>query len=87
MRPGETRGPFVCHPLTGCTTCSDEALPMRVAEVRQGASLAVCVAENGARSDVMIDLVQPVTVGDRVLVHAGAALLLLGPDPAPQGER
>ena len=87
MRPGETRAPPVCHPLSGCTTCSDEALPMRVEEVREGAGLAVCVAENGAWSHVMIDLVQPVAVGDRVLVHAGTALLLLGPDPAPQGER
>jgi hydrogenase assembly chaperone HypC/HupF len=80
-------GPPACHPASGCTTCSDEALPMRVVELREGRSLAVCVDEQGARSDVMTDLVEPVAVGDRVLVHAGAALLLLGPDPALHGAR
>jgi hydrogenase maturation factor len=35
--------------------------------------LARCEAE-GVESDVMVDLVAPVAVGDEVLVHAGVAL-------------
>jgi hydrogenase maturation factor len=78
------RAPSVCRPGTGCVTCSDEAVPMRVEEILEGAFLAVCSDDSGARSEVMTDLVQPVSVGDRLLVHAGAALLTLGSDPAPQ---
>jgi len=50
-----------------CVTCSDEAVPLRVDEVRAG--LARC---DGV--DVMTDLVEPVSVGDVLLVHAGVAL-------------
>ncbi len=35
--------------------------------------LARCEAD-GAESDVMVDLVGPVAIGDEVLVHAGVAL-------------
>jgi len=54
-----------------CITCSDEAVPMRVLELRPD-GLAVC--EGGV--EVMVDLVGPVDVGDVVLVHAGVALVL-----------
>ena len=86
MRPRDPRTAHACHPLSGCITCSDDALPMRIEAVREGGRLALCIDEGGARSEVMTDLVQPVAVGDRVLVHAGAALLRLGPDPALHGE-
>jgi hydrogenase maturation factor len=36
----------------------------------------------GRRSEMMTGLVQSVVVRDLVLVHAGATLLRLGPDPA-----
>jgi hydrogenase expression/formation protein HypC len=55
-----------------CITCSDEAVPMRVVE--HGPGLAVCVDEDGGRNEVMTDLVEPVTCGELLLVHAGAAL-------------
>jgi hypothetical protein len=51
MKPRAPRAPAACHPLSGRSTCADEAVPMRV---------------------------------DVVRVHAGAALLRLGPDPAFQ---
>ena len=52
-----------------CVTCADEALPVRVLEVRPGA-VAVCEGE----VEVMTDLVGPVEEGDVLLVHAGVAL-------------
>ena len=61
-----------------CITCSDEASPMRVVEVASS-GIALCVTESGATSDVMVDLVGPVAVGDTILVHAGTALALVGP--------
>ena len=52
-----------------CVTCSDEAVPMRVVEVR-GDGTALC--SDGA--EVMTDLVGDVAPGDELLVHAGTAI-------------
>ena len=64
-----------CTADTHCITCSDEGVPMRVVEVQQD-GIARCEAD-GAESDVMIDLVAPIAIGDNVLVHAGVALARL----------
>ncbi len=64
-----------CTADTHCITCSDEGVPMRVLEV-QPDGLARCEAD-GAESDVMVDLVAPIAIGDNVLVHAGVALARL----------
>ncbi|MBN1528852.1 MAG: HypC/HybG/HupF family hydrogenase formation chaperone [Thermoleophilaceae bacterium] len=61
-----------------CITCSDEGVPMQVESVDEARGLALCAAEDGARSTVEIALVEPVVPGDRVLVHAGVALTGLG---------
>jgi hydrogenase maturation factor len=53
-----------------CITCSDEAVPLRVLDVRDG--IAVCEGD----VEVMTDLVGRLTAGDVVLVHAGVALQL-----------
>jgi hydrogenase maturation factor len=55
-----------------CITCSDEGVPMRIAEVRDE-TLAVC--EDG--TEVLTALVGDVRPGDGVLVHAGAAIARL----------
>jgi hydrogenase maturation factor len=55
-----------------CVTCSDEGVPMRIVEVRDGA-LAVCEGD----VQVMTELVGPVDAGDEVLVHAGVAIARL----------
>lgn len=55
-----------------CITCSDEGVPLRVLEVRDGA-----VARCEGDIEVMIDLVGPVSAGDELLVHAGVALVRL----------
>ena len=45
---------------------------MRLLE--RGSGLAVCVDDRGAEHEVALDLVEPVAVGDLVLVHAGVAI-------------
>ena len=57
-----------------CVTCSDEALPMTVRGVDRERGLALCEGADGARSSVEIALVEPVEVGDTLLVHAGTAI-------------
>jgi hydrogenase maturation factor len=52
-----------------CVTCSDEAVPMRVVEVRADGT-ALC----GDGAEVMTELVGVVEPGDELLVHAGAAI-------------
>ncbi|MFL5927830.1 MAG: HypC/HybG/HupF family hydrogenase formation chaperone [Gaiellaceae bacterium] len=52
-----------------CVTCSDEAVPHRVVEVRDDGT-ARCEGD----IDVMIDLVDGVAPGETLLVHAGVAL-------------
>jgi hydrogenase expression/formation protein HypC len=62
-----------CDPGGHCVTCGDEAVPMRVVEVR--GLEAVCIDDRGAQHErIAVDLVEPVAPGDRVLVHAGVAI-------------
>jgi hydrogenase assembly chaperone HypC/HupF len=68
-----------------CITCGDHAVPMRVVRIDVVRSLALCEDEEGARESVEIALVEPVRDGDRLLVHAGTALQVLGPVPAAEG--
>jgi hydrogenase maturation factor len=58
----------------GCITCGDEATPMQVLRVDRERGLALCAAAGGERSSVEIALVEPVVVGETLLVHAGTAL-------------
>jgi hydrogenase maturation factor len=75
--------PFACDPSTHdpdpertCITCGDVAVEMLVL-TRDDSGLAVCEAD-GERETVDLTLVEPVGPGDRVLVHAGAALARVG---------
>jgi len=63
-----------CH-SDHCITCSDEGIPMRVEKLDTERVLALCVAQDGAKSTVEIELVAPVEIGDELLVHAGVALV------------
>jgi hydrogenase maturation factor len=60
-----------------CVTCSDEGVPMEVLRIDAARGLALCATEEGARDTVEIGLVEPVAVGDSVLVHAAVALVRL----------
>jgi hydrogenase expression/formation protein HypC len=57
-----------------CITCGDDGEPMTVLALDAARRLALCVAEDGRRSSVETALVEPVEVGDLLLVHAGTAI-------------
>jgi hydrogenase maturation factor len=59
-----------------CITCSDEGVEMQVERIDDARGLALCAADDGSKSTVEIALVS-VEPGDRVLVHAGVALMEL----------
>jgi hypothetical protein len=58
----------------GCITCGDHAVELSVVSVDEARGLAVCADEHGGTAEVDVLLVAPVAPGDRVLVHAGAAI-------------
>jgi hydrogenase assembly chaperone HypC/HupF len=60
-----------------CITCGDDGVPMRVLRIDAERGLALCVDDDGDKSTVEIALVEPVALGDSVLVHAGVALVTL----------
>ena len=62
-----------CHD-SHCITCGDEAVALRVIRIDEERELALCENDDGKRTTVEIALVQPVTPGDELLVHAGTAL-------------
>ena len=61
--------------MTHCVTCADDGAPMRVLRVNEQ-GLALCEDACGKRYTVEIALVEA-EPGDRVLVHAGVALVTL----------
>ena len=63
-----------------CITCADDGDPMTVVSIDAERGLALCSGADGARASVEIALVEPVAVGERVLVHAGTAIARLAPD-------
>ncbi len=63
-----------------CITCSDEGEPMTVVKLDADRGLALCAADDGERSSVETALVEPVQIGDRLLVHAGTAIARLEPE-------
>jgi hydrogenase maturation factor len=68
-----------CDHTSGCITCGDEAAPLRVLRIDHDRELALCrQLEGEARETVEIALVQPVSEGDILLVHAGTAIASLG---------
>src|SRR4051794_33217168 len=67
-----------CGPNERCITCGDEAEPMRILGIDAVQGLAVCEDGRGARRSVEIELVEPVSAGDRLLVQADVALTNLG---------
>ena len=63
-----------CDPHGACITCGDEAIEMRVRRIDADRGLALCEDAGGRRQSVETALVEPVAVGDALLVHAGTAL-------------
>ncbi len=63
-----------CDHSQGCITCGDEAVEVQVLQIDTERELALCSAGDDSRTSVEIALVQPVSEGDRLLVHAGTAI-------------
>jgi hydrogenase expression/formation protein HypC len=59
-----------------CVTCSDEAIAMTIVKLDPRRGLALCADDDGARQAVETALVDPVEIGETVLVHAGVAIAL-----------
>jgi hydrogenase expression/formation protein HypC len=57
-----------------CITCGDDGDPMSVVAIDEQRGLALCVGEDGRRASVETALVEPVGIGDVLLVHAGTAI-------------
>ena len=68
----------VCAVVEGCLTCGDVAVPVTV--ITAGEPDAVCRDDHGAEGNVGIELVAPVTEGERLLVHGGVAIGRLAAD-------
>ena len=58
-----------------CITCGDVAIEMRVLRIDD--DLAVCEDDDGDLRSVEVALVDGVSEGDRLLVHADVALVRL----------
>lgn len=69
--------PAACHGEV-CLTCSDEAVPVRVAELRADGMALVDTGEGIEEVSVALVAARP---GDVVLVHAKEAVAVLDPDP------
>ena len=57
-----------------CITCADDGVPMTVVAIDELRGLALCVGDDGRRSSVETALVEPVALGQVLLVHAGTAI-------------
>ncbi len=62
-----------------CVTCGDDGVPMTVVRVDVDRGLALCAGDDGTKASVETALVEPVALGDTLLVHAGTALAHLEP--------
>ena len=58
-----------------CITCSDEGVPMQVERIDAARGLALCAAEDGSRAPSRSRWWSRSAPGDRLLVHAGVALV------------
>ncbi|MDQ3620253.1 MAG: HypC/HybG/HupF family hydrogenase formation chaperone [Actinomycetota bacterium] len=67
--------PPVCAVIDGCLVCGDVAVPVTV--VAGGEPDAICADDHGTQGSVGVELVAPVSAGDRLLVHGGVAIARL----------
>jgi hydrogenase maturation factor len=63
-----------CDVRERCITCGDVAVEMAVVTLDETLGLALCEDADGTHQSVEIALAAPVSVGDRLLVHAGTAI-------------
>lgn len=70
---------------SGCITCGDVAVPLTVVSLATAGD-ARCRDDHGRTEQVATDLVGPLAIGDRVLVHAGVAIGRLEPEHSADPE-
>lgn len=51
---------------------------MRVLTLADASGLAICADGSGAEHSVALDLLDPIAIGDDILVHAGVAIAHAG---------
>ncbi|MDP9069469.1 MAG: HypC/HybG/HupF family hydrogenase formation chaperone [Actinomycetota bacterium] len=68
----------VCAVVDGCLTCGDVAVPVTVVTATEPDAL--CRDDHGSEGKVGVELVAPIAVGDRLLVHGGVAIARLEDD-------
>jgi hydrogenase expression/formation protein HypC len=56
----------------GCVVCSDAGIPLRVISIE--GDDALCEDALGNRTEIAVELVKPVAVGDVLLTHGGIAI-------------
>jgi hydrogenase expression/formation protein HypC len=62
----------------GCITCSDAGIPVRVISI-QGDDV-LCEDAAGNKTDIAIELVSPVQIGEVLLTHGGVAIGKVAPE-------
>ena len=60
----------------GCVVCSDAGIPVRVISIK--GDDAHCEDASGNRTDIAIELVTPVQLGEILLTHGGVAIGKVG---------
>jgi len=60
----------------GCVVCSDAGIPVRVISIK--GDDALCEDAAGTQTDIAVELVAPVTVGEVLLTHGGVAIGKVG---------
>ncbi|MEA2510230.1 MAG: hydrogenase expression/formation protein HypC [Actinomycetota bacterium] len=65
----------VCSVIDGCLVCGDVAVPVTVVEA--ATPDAMCEDDHGQRGLVGVELVAPIALGERLLVHGGVAIARL----------
>jgi hydrogenase expression/formation protein HypC len=56
----------------GCVVCSDAGIPLRIISIE--GDDALCEDAAGNRTEIALELVQPVIVGEVLLTHGGVAI-------------
>jgi hydrogenase expression/formation protein HypC len=62
----------------GCVVCSDAGIPLQVVSIE--GDDALCEDSIGNRTEIAVELVGPVTVGEILLTHGGVAIGKVEPD-------
>jgi hydrogenase expression/formation protein HypC len=62
----------------GCVVCSDAGIPVRVLTIKNDDAL--CEDAAGKRTEIAVELVAPVRIGEILLTHGGVAIAKVAPE-------